>query len=257
MRTRRPLTDRRGVLRYAGAVVVTVLAGLAVVAARPQPVTFPPPAEAFTFEIGAGATALLIGVRSGRGGSTQITVVVGDLQASFLDHGAGTTTYRLPFPAAGARREVRVEADPPASVALVHSTAGMPPHRPLPHWQAAAPPLELAPPRPATANRPIAEASVDERDTYGLRLFGVPVRSAPSISAPLVTTVSHGDRLEATCWTTGDNLSNGFPERPLGAYSSDIWFKVGTTSGPGFIPDVRFSRRGRSDRLDLPSCGGP
>jgi hypothetical protein len=56
------------------------------------------------------------------------------------------------------------------------------------------------------------------------------------------------------CWASGDRLTNGFPERPLGAYSSDVWFRVATGSGSGFIPDVRFSRRGNSDRLNLPRC---
>jgi hypothetical protein len=255
VRLRRALT-RRSALRYAVATAVTVLAGLSVGAARPARVSFPAPAPGFGFEVVPGATALQIAVRSLRRGPVQLTIFLGDRQASFLHPGPGAATYRLAVPPGGTSRTVRIEADPPASVALAATSAGAAPRRPTLHWQAAGPPLELAPPRPATPDRPTAEASVDETDTYGLRLFGVPVRAAPAITAPLVTSVSHGDRLQATCWATGDPVTDGFPERPIGAYSSDVWFRVVTDAGAGFIPDVRFSRRGNSDRLDLPPCAG-
>jgi len=91
------------------------------------------------------------------------------------------------------------------------------------------------------------------------RLFGVPVRSSPRTSASIVATVSHGDRLRASCWAVGDTVSNGFDELPFDdafTYTSAVWFRVNTPSGPGFVPDVRFGRRGGTDRLGLPSCGG-
>lgn len=234
---------------------MTVLAGLSVAVARPARVSYPAPASAFTLGISPEAASLQIGVRSGRRVPTQLTIVVGDRQASFV-HPGGTATYRLALVTSGASSAVRVEADPPAAVASVHSTTGARSRRPSLRWQPAGPPSEVAPPRPASVDRPTADASVDETDTYGLRLFGVPVRSAPRITAPQVTTVNHGNRLEATCWTTGDEVTDGFPERPLRAYSSDVWFRVGTRAGPGFIPDTRFSRRGNLDRLDLPACTG-
>jgi hypothetical protein len=122
-------------------------------------------------------------------------------------------------------------------------------------WERAGPSLELPPPVALGPDRQ-AEASVDETDTYGLRLFGVPVRADPHVHGALVSTVHHGDRLSAVCWAAGDVVTDGFTTQPVGAYTSDVWFRVTTPSGPGFVPDVRFSRRGNTDRLGLPMCAG-
>jgi hypothetical protein len=256
VRARLLLSNRRGAVRYGAGLAVTVVAGLSVGLVRPPAVSFPAPAEAFAFDLRSGATSLQLAVHSAAGGTTQLTIVLGDREASFLHRGAGTGTYRLAVAPSRERRALHVEVYPPASVARVRAVAGGPPLRPSLDWHAAGPSLELPPPRPATADRPTADASVDETDTYGLRLFGVPVRSAPRITAPLLAVVSHGDRLEATCWAPGDEVTDGFPERPLGAYTSGVWFQVRVPSGAGFIPDVRFSRRGKSDRLNLPACAG-
>ncbi|MEZ5231603.1 MAG: hypothetical protein R2749_02685 [Acidimicrobiales bacterium] len=116
-----------------------------------------------------------------------------------------------------------------------------------------------------------ATAAVDERDIYGLRLFGVPVRTAPRVDADQVATAHHGDVLEATCWAEGDELSTGFPEQPLAdAYRSTLWFKVRIDGVEGSSPTPasaaarrrvgstcrparpRPSRRGRAPRRSHP-----
>ncbi len=116
--------------------------------------------------------------------------------------------------------------------------------------------IRIAEPVPASPpGRPTATAAVDERDIYGLRLFGVPVRTAPRVDADQVATAHHGDVLEATCWAEGDELSTGFPEQPLAdAYRSTLWFKVRIDGVEGFIPDARFSRSAATGRLNLPPC---
>lgn len=242
--------------RYAVALGLTVVAGWSANAARPAAVAFPADGPAFSFELRPRATSIEIAVRSQDRRPSQLTVLLGDRQASFLHPGATTATYRLGMPRTGGAGPVRIEVDPPASVAVVRSAVGGRPRRPSLDWEQAGPPLQIPPPQAADRGHPTAEASVDETDTYGLRLFGVPVRSTPHVDARLVTYVSHGDRLEATCWAAGDRVTNGFPERPAGAYTSDVWFMVLTRLGPGFVPDVRFSRRGTSDRLNLPPCPG-
>ena len=117
--------------------------------------------------------------------------------------------------------------------------------------------MRLPPPLPAGPRRPWAEASVDETDTWGLRLLGVPLRDGPHVMAGLVGTVAHGDRLRATCWARGDLLTNAFPENRRGAYDSDVWYRVEAAGRSAFIPDVRFGRRGTTDRLGLPQCAPP
>lgn len=242
-------------VRFGAAVAITVLAGCAVAIARAPRLRFPAESTAFEFEL-YGQQGLQLAVRSTPQEPSQLTVLIDSQEASFLHRAGSTTIYRLSLPAIEHRpAHVRIETDPPAAVALVPVNAGFRPRHQRLTWSPARPPLQLPEPRPATQDRPVAEASVDETDTYGLRLFGVPVRSAPSVTASLVATVFHGDRLEATCWRTGDRITNGFPERPLGAYTSDIWFAVKTPAGIGYIPDTRFSRRGLADRLALPACG--
>lgn len=242
----------RGALLYAGTLTLTMLAGLAVGAARPDPVIFPEPARSFTFDLDRRSEHLLIGVRSEQSRPSQLTVIAADRQASFL-HRGNRATYRLPLRVASTTQQIRIDVDPPAAVTRVSATVERR-RTPLLRWQPTGPPLTLPPPRPASPDIPTAEASVDETDTYGLRLFGVPIRAAQHVDSQLVATASHGQRLVAMCWTRGDIVTNGFPAQPAGAYSSEIWFRVLTERGPGFIPDVRFGRRGTSDRLGLPAC---
>lgn len=147
--------------------------------------------------------------------------------------------------------------DPPASVVLDSARRSRArPERPDDVWYAAPPPLTLPAPEPAGPGRPVAYASVDESDVYGLRLFGVPVRARPEVAAVRVASVSHGDRLGARCWADGDLVSNGFAAEPFNekTYQSAIWFFVAVGSRRGYIPDVRFGRRGGLDRLGLPRC---
>jgi hypothetical protein len=238
--------------RYVAGLALMALAGAVVGATSPDPVAFPEAARSFTFELDRQSDHLWIGVRSEQPKASQLTVVLADSQASFV-HPGRTAVYRLTLGERRTAQIVRIDVDPPAAVTRVEATVERP-RTPELDWQPASPPLMLPPPRPASRDLPTAEASVDETDTYGLRLFGVPVRAAPQVDAVLVATASHGQRLQAMCWRIGDVVTNGFPTQSAGAYTSDVWFRVVTERGLGFIPDVRFARRGDSDRLNLPMC---
>jgi hypothetical protein len=244
----------RNAFRYVAGLALIALAAGVVSATRPDSVAFPEAARSFTFALDRRSDHLWIGVRSEQPKPSQLTVVLAESQASFV-HPGRTAVYRLALGERRTEQVVRIDVDPPAAVTRVEATVQRP-RTPELDWQPASPPLMLPPPRPASTDRPTAEASVDETDTYGLRLFGVPIRAEPRVDAVLVATASHGQRLQATCWTTGDVVTNGFPTQSAGAYTSDVWFRVVTGRTPGFIPDVRFARRGDSDRLNLAMCTG-
>lgn len=242
--------------KFAAAVALTGLAVTAVALASPDPVSFPQPRPTFAFEAAAGRT-VDIGVKGVRDGAHYLTVAVGDEQSSFIHLGKRVGRYRLSVPAGATEPvAVRIDVDPPASV--VELPNDFPRGRRLAlRWEPSAPLLQVPAPVPATAAQPFAEATIDETDTYGLRLFGVPVRAAPSVDSALVATVSHGDRLRATCWAEGDRVTNGFDDQTFDdsyTYTSPVWFRVAVAEGEGYVPDARFSRRGNSDRLALPPC---
>ncbi|MGQ0519608.1 MAG: hypothetical protein ACT4PX_00470 [Actinomycetota bacterium] len=227
-------------------------------AGRHASIPFPPPARQFSLAIGRGAESLLIGVDADGGSPRQITVVVDGKQASFLHHGSRAARYRVRLhgPADRARAAI-VLAEPAASVAPEPGPLGLRTKQPKVRWEDAGPTLALPDPVAEGPGRTWAEASVDETDTWGLRLLGVPLRAAPAIDARLVSMAAHGDRLRARCWTTGDVVTNAFVEKRIHGYESDVWYQVETPGGPAFIPDVRFARRGRTDRLGLPPCDRP
>ncbi len=248
-------TRRRSIGRYlAGLGLIAVAAGV-VGAARPDPVRYPRPASTFELGIAPERARVTLGVRSPTGRASRLTLSAGDEQTSFV-HGGGTVAYDVDIATrAAADGRFRVTADPPAGVVVDPRPTGGPTRRPRLVWAPQPPTLRLPAPVDAGPGRPDAEASVDETDVYGLRLFGVPVRAEPRVAAAAVSTVSHGDRLRATCWATGDHVTNGFAGYPVGTpYGSDVWFLVDTPGGPGFIPDVRFARRGLSDQLGLAPC---
>lgn len=245
----------RGAQRYLlGLGMIGMAAGVTWVA-RPSQTAYPPPSTSFVLDVGRGRRSVTLGIRSVTGATHRVTVTADTEQASFV-HRETEAAYTL---ALGTRAEgdgrLVVGIDPPASVAVDPERSAAPAVRPRLVWGPAPPSLVLPAPIAAGPARGEAEASVDETDVYGLRLFGVPVRAAPRTAAAVVATVSHGDRLKATCWATGDPVSNGFATNPAGeAYESDVWFVVATSKGPGYIPDVRYARRGGTDRLGLPSC---
>ena len=239
--------------RFLLVAALTALGAAAVVAAQPPPTRFEGPARRFEHPVPPGAGAVRIGLAADDGRARQVTVVTGAMQASFLHRGPGAARYRVVLPTAHPpppRVEVRVE--PPAAVAFEPGRIGLRTRQPHLDWHGAGPTSDLPEPRPASPGQPFAEASVDETDTWGLRLFGVPVRAAPSVAAGLVGVVSHGERHRATCWSAGDAVTNGFPDRRAGAYDSDVWYRL--VRPAGFVPDVRFARRGALDRLGLPRC---
>lgn len=225
-----------------------------VAAARPQPLRYPLPANSFDLTVGARREKVMLGIQSATEGPHRVTVTAGAEQASFV-HREMVATYQIDIGSrAGSAGRVGVSFDPPAAVVIDPSPSGARSVRPKLSWGPLPPSLQL--PAPSSAGLTgDAEASVDETDVFGLRLFGVPVRTAPRVSAAAVTSVSHGDRLTASCWAIGDHVSNGFAEYPAGdAYQSDVWFLVDTPAGRGFVPDVRYARRGTAGRLGLPPC---
>lgn len=116
----------------------------------------------------------------------------------------------------------------------------------------------VVPPRPANADAPTAQAAVDESVSYGgMDLTGIGVRPEPQLAATPFTRVNHGGVHAASCWRTGQQLTNSNLEDPAddgAAYTSDVWFRIATPEGEGFISDVWFSRRGTTDRMNLPPC---
>lgn len=249
------LVWRRRVLRYlVGAGLIATASGVAW-GARLAPLHYPPPSGSFELDIGPGRDTFTLGVRSTTERSHQVTLTTGRAQTSFV-HRRRAAVYVIEF---GRRADphgrLHVTLDPPAAVVVDPPPTRARAIRPDLVWGPGPPPLRLPVPVAADRSRADAEASVDETDVYGLRLFGVPVRVAPRVASVAVATVSHGDRLHARCWAMGDPVTNGFDGNPVGqSYESDVWFLVDTPAGRGYIPDVRFARRGLSDRLGLPPC---
>jgi hypothetical protein len=78
------------------------------------------------------------------------------------------------------------------------------------------------------------------------------------VQARQVGTAFHGDVFAGTCWEVGDPVANEVAVPLPGGYTSTVWFRILQWSGdPAYVPDTRFSRTGRSDRLDLPRCARP
>ena len=57
------------------------------------------------------------------------------------------------------------------------------------------------------------------------------VRSAPSLSAAILTTAADGASLPATCWIEGDTVTSG-------SYSHDFWVQVQANGKSGYISGV-------------------
>lgn len=126
-------------------------------------------------------------------------------------------------------------------------------------WEALPYSSGVAPPRPANADSTVAMAAVDESVSYGgVDPSGIGLRAAPELAAERVGVVKHGAVYPAGCWVHGQLLTNSNLSDPAddnAAYSSDIWWRIQTSNASGFIGDVWFSRRGLTDKLNLPECG--
>ena len=227
------------------AAATAIIAGSAAarIAGSTEP-NWPHPSAAYRFN--TNSITLTLAFRS----TTARTLVLRQGQAE-----ATTTvsdrlmTFRLPH-----RGVVEVEIQPPTGIVRARSSALRPS---LLSWNTTAI-RAVRPPHVSIEGSP-AQASVNEADLLGVRIFGVPVRDRPRITAVQVAMVHHGDRLSSTCWTEGDTLTTDLPARPqnLPIYTSDIWFKVRVGSKAAFIPDVRYSRTGHTSRLNLPRCAMP
>jgi hypothetical protein len=179
-----------------------------------------------------------------------VTLISGSQQAVIaLDNSIQSLAVRSPPDDDG---KVIVQIEPPGSV-VVSRQQNIPESNAV--WRPARNRALL--PNRSSRNGKLAEASVTEADLLGVRTFGVPIRSGPHTTDNQIAMATHGDRLEATCWTEGDTITTDLFPRPLDLpiYTSDIWFNVQLPdSQSGYIPDVRFSRTDRTGRLNLPQC---
>lgn len=117
------------------------------------------------------------------------------------------------------------------------------------------PPTTLPSPMPRYGSRP-AEATVDESYSWDLMLTGVPLREAPRRDAPTTGEVHHTDRLAIRCWTLGEEVTNGWPDRTYDdatEYVSDRWWYVTDLGQEGFISDVWLGRTD-GDTLGTDPC---
>jgi hypothetical protein len=115
------------------------------------------------------------------------------------------------------------------------------------------------PPRPASNDSPTATASVVETVSYGGPVPGpgIGVLERPNFGQARLDDVHHGEMYPASCWATGDVVTNsnyGDPSDDLAAYTSPIWWYIETKKTTGFVSDVWFARRGNLDKLNLPEC---
>lgn len=182
------------------------------------------------------------------------------LQRRFEHRGRGPTTY-LVTKGAGVERAgpLVIDVDPGAKVTFSFGTA--PPgaidlsSQP---WRVLPTTTGTVPPRPANADAATATASVDENVSYGGRdSTGIGVRPEPDLAVERLTRVAHATVLTASCWRTGQEITTGNLADPAdddATYTSTVWFMVETPAGPGLIPDAWFSRRGLTDKLNLPPC---
>ncbi len=178
-----------------------------------------------------------------------------------LDHQGGTVTYFFDRGTNiyGRSGPVLVTVQPPTEVEFGWGTApadgvniGATP------WQLLEEPAGPAP-RPATDDRPLAEAYVDETVSYGLLVEGVGLRSAPSRDGERVGAVHHGDLLAARCWTRSEELTSGNNQDPsddLAQYTTDLWWNVQApdTEAWVYISDVWYARADHTGRLNLTEC---
>jgi hypothetical protein len=192
---------------------------------------------------------------------TSVTAQWGVLRRSFVHQGPTPKTYFFERGVLDERQmPLRVEADRRVTVTFGHGVAptegidiGDVPWEVLPFSHG------TVPARPATADSATATASVVESVSYGgpVPAAGIGVREEPILSVPPFTRVNHGQTYEASCWVVGDPINNensADPSDDANAYRSDIWWRIVTPAGEGFISDVWFSRRGNSDRLNLAEC---
>ncbi len=193
-------------------------------------------------------------------GNTSVAHVIvleyADRQASLLlPSDTGPLLVALPPTDSPASLTVRTSPPSPVTVTPVERTDAQ-----MARWVPLRPSDVLPAPKPSTRAGQLAHGPVDETDTYGLRLFGVPLRSQPTTASETLATVYHGDQLTASCWTHGDEISNGFANQVFDddtTYTSDIWYLVKTWNNhDAYIPDTRFVRD-QERRLGLPACDEP
>lgn len=196
---------------------------------------------------------------SGEDQTYDVEVSWGRLSTTFEHQGAEEQTYYFDRGTAlyGRAGALEVTVTPAADV-----TFGFGPEPPG-GINIGATPWEVAPEEGVGPNEPAADgeteayAEVNEYTTYGLLVEGVSLWTEPHYEAEQVTTVRHGDRLKALCWTesvevTQSNWSD--PSDDAAEHTSRVWFLVETPEGNGYIADAWFSRSDGQGRLNLSEC---
>lgn len=190
----------------------------------------------------------------------QVTVRWGRLRRSFEHRSPSPVTYTVEKGVGKERADpLFVDVDPPADIVFNFGEA--PPgavNLSAEPWEALPHNSGVAPPRPANADSATATAAVDESVSYGgVDVAGIGLRSTPRLSADRLLALKHGEVHPVRCWVRGEAMTNSNLADPAddhAAYSSDIWWRIDTANASGFIADVWFSRRGTSDKLNLPEC---
>jgi hypothetical protein len=249
----------RHIVRFVAALVAVVCAGAVLLAVRQSPAT----AKAVHFEHTfaadyVGTVWFTLSADSAK--PRQVTVRWERLRRSFEHRTAAPVTYTIEKGVGKERSEplfVDVSTSADVTFNFGKSPAGAVDLSAQP-WEALPYNSGVAPPRPATADSPTATAAVDESVSYGgVDVAGIGLRGAPQLAADRLGAVRHGEVYPATCWVRGQMLTNGNLSDPAddnAAYSSDIWWRIQTAATTGYIADVWFSRRGTTDKLNLPEC---
>lgn len=249
----------RRITRFVAACVAMVCAGAVLLVVRQSPATGTAAHFEHTFpDDFVGTVWFTVAVDSAK--PRQVTVRWERLRRSYEHRSATPVTYTVEKGAGKERSEpLFVDVSTAADVTFNFGKA------PAGAVDLSAQPWEVlpynsgvAPPRPANADSATALAAVDESVSYGgVDIAGIGLRMKPELAADRLGAVKHGEVYPATCWAHGQLLTNGNLSDPAddnASYSSDIWWRITTPAVSGFIADVWFSRRGTSDRLNLPEC---
>lgn len=250
---------RRRLIRYLVAIVAMVGAGAVLLAVRGSS----PTDEAAHFEQTyspeyVGTVYFTLTANSDK--PRQVTVRWGRLRRSFEHRSASPVTYTVEKGVGKERSDpLFVDVDPPADILFNFGEAPSGAvNLSAEPWEALPYNSGVAPPRPANADSATATAAVDESVSYGgVDVAGVGLRVAPALAAERSVALKHGEVHPVRCWVRGQAMTNSNLADPAddhAAYSSDIWWRIDTPTAKGFIADVWFSRRGMSDKLNLPEC---
>jgi hypothetical protein len=250
--------SRRRVLRFVAACVAMICAGAVLLVVQKAPASKAAHFEHAFADDYVGTVWFTLSVDSAK--PRQVTVRWERLRRSFEHRNGSPVTYAIEKGVGKERSEpLFVDVSGAADVTFSFGKApdGAVDLSAQP-WEALPYNSGVAAPRPANADSATAQAAVDESVSYGgVDIAGIGLRSRPELAGDRLGAVKHGEVYPATCWVRGQTLTNGNLSDPAddnASYSSDVWWRIATPVTTGYISDVWFSRRGTSDRLNLPEC---